>query len=179
MKSTSLWVSASPTANDPWRYAPQKLSPRTSLAPTTSSTSSWFRSSKGVASPRSCLPGDSAFTHGIVELARASFANSGPHRRLVNRAARIASVREAELEDFGSGLTPVTQGWFVVNVRDAEWWFSERRGARCPFEREYGDPPVEFAQPGLNVTVLQPGQTGLYHAWSYQAAFLRRSGACA
>jgi hypothetical protein len=43
-------------------------------------------------------------------------------------------VPEAQLEDFGSGLTPVTQGWFVVNVSDAEWWFSERRGARCAFE---------------------------------------------
>src|ERR1051326_9181596 len=42
-------------------------------------------------------------------------------------------VPEAELEDFGSGLTPVTEGWFVVNVRDAEWWFSEGRGARCAF----------------------------------------------
>ena len=29
---------------------------------------------------------------------------------------------EARLEDSGSGLTPVTEGWFVVNVRDAEWW---------------------------------------------------------
>ena len=52
---------------------------------------------------------------------------------------------EAQLEDFGSGLAPVTEGWFVVNVRDAEWWFSERRGARCAFENEYGEPPVEFA----------------------------------
>jgi hypothetical protein len=39
-------------------------------------------------------------------------------------------VPGAQLEDFGSGLTPVTQGWFVVNLCDAEWWFSERRGAR-------------------------------------------------
>jgi len=85
-------------------------------------------------------------------------------------------VREAQLEDSGSGLTPVTQGWFVVNVRDAEWWFSERRGARCAFESEYGDPPVEFAQFGINVTVLEPGQTGLYHAESNQEAFLILSG---
>ena len=34
---------------------------------------------------------------------------------------------EAQLEDSGSGLAPVTEGWFVVNVRDAEWWFSETR----------------------------------------------------
>jgi uncharacterized cupin superfamily protein len=76
-------------------------------------------------------------------------------------------------------LTPVTQGWFVVNVRDAQWWFSERRGARCAFESEYGDPPVEFAQFGINVTVLEPGQTGLYHAESNQEAFLVLSGECA
>ena len=85
----------------------------------------------------------------------------------------------AQLEDFGSGLTPVTQGWFVVNVRDAEWWFAERRGARCAFENEYGDPPVEFEQLGINVTVLEPGQTGLYHAESNQEAFLVLSGECA
>ena len=63
----------------------------------------------------------------------------------------------AQLEDFGSGLTPVTQGWLVVNVRDAEWWFSERRGARCAFESEYGDPPVEFAQLGINVLAARFG----------------------
>ncbi|HWQ01649.1 MAG TPA: cupin domain-containing protein [Gaiellaceae bacterium] len=86
---------------------------------------------------------------------------------------------EAQLEDFGSGLTPVTQGWFVVNVRDVEWWFTETRGARCAFENEYGDPPVEFAQLGINVTVLEPGQTVLYHAESNQEAFLVLSGECA
>jgi uncharacterized cupin superfamily protein len=91
---------------------------------------------------------------------------------------RIASVPEAQLEDFGSGLTPVTQGWFVVNVRDAEWWNSERRGARCGFENEYGDAPVEFAQLGINVTVLEPGETGLYHAEENQEAFLVLSGEC-
>jgi hypothetical protein len=43
---------------------------------------------------------------------------------------------EARLEAVDSGLTPASEGWFVVNVRDAEWWFSERRGARCAFESE-------------------------------------------
>ncbi|MGE5434667.1 MAG: cupin domain-containing protein [Candidatus Doudnabacteria bacterium] len=85
---------------------------------------------------------------------------------------------EAQLEDFGSGLTPVTQGWFVVNVRDAEWWNSERRGARCGFENEYGDAPIEFAQLGINLTVLEPGETGLYHAEENQEAFLVLSGEC-
>jgi quercetin dioxygenase-like cupin family protein len=88
-------------------------------------------------------------------------------------------VREAQLEDLGSGLTPVGQGWFVVNVRDAEWWFAESRGARCGFENEYGDPPVEFAQFGINLTILGAGQTVLYHAEENQEAFLVLSGECA
>ena len=86
---------------------------------------------------------------------------------------------EARLEDSGSGLTPVGEGWFVVNVRDAEWWFTEGRGARCAFENEYGSSPVEFPQLGINLTVLEPGQTGLYHAEENQEAFLVLSGECA
>ncbi len=85
---------------------------------------------------------------------------------------------EARLADIGSGLTPVTEGWFVVNVRDAEWWFTEGRGARCAFENEYGDEPVEFAQLGINLTVLETGQVGLYHAEENQEAFLVLSGSC-
>jgi quercetin dioxygenase-like cupin family protein len=88
-------------------------------------------------------------------------------------------VAEARLEDFGSGLTPVTEGWFVVNVRDAEWFSSDTRGARCAFENEYGRPPIEFGQLGINVTVLEPGQTVLYHAEPNQEAFLVLSGECA
>ena len=86
---------------------------------------------------------------------------------------------EARLDDLGSGLTPVTQGWFVVNVRDAEWWFAATRGARCAFENEYGDAPVEFGQLGINVTVLESGQTVLYRAESNQEGFLVLSGECA
>jgi uncharacterized cupin superfamily protein len=87
-------------------------------------------------------------------------------------------VARAQLEDTGSGLAPVTQGWFVVNLREAEWWFTERRGSRCAFENEYGDPQVEFDQLGINVTVLEPGQSSLYHAESNQEAFLVLSGEC-
>jgi quercetin dioxygenase-like cupin family protein len=88
-------------------------------------------------------------------------------------------VCEARLEDSGSGLAPISEDWFVVNVGDAEWWHSERRGARCAFESEYADPPVEFGQFGMNVTVLEPGQTGLCHAEANQEAFLVLSGECA
>jgi quercetin dioxygenase-like cupin family protein len=88
-------------------------------------------------------------------------------------------VPEAQLRDHGSGLTPVTEGWFVVNARDAEWWSAKSRGARCAFESEYGDPPVEFDQFGINITVLESGQTSLYHAEENQEAFLVLAGECA
>ena len=85
---------------------------------------------------------------------------------------------EARLEDSGSGLAPVAEGWFVVNVCDAGWLFAESRGATCRFESEYGEPPVEFEQLGINVTILEPGQSILYHAESNQEAFLVLSGVC-
>jgi uncharacterized cupin superfamily protein len=85
-------------------------------------------------------------------------------------------VPEAQLQDSGSGLAPATEGWFVVNVRDAEWWFADSRGAACNFESEYGDPQVQFDQLGINLAVLEPGQSGTYHAESNQQAFLVLSG---
>jgi quercetin dioxygenase-like cupin family protein len=87
-------------------------------------------------------------------------------------------VSEAQLKDSGSGVAPTTEGWFVVNVRDAEWWVADSRGSRCAFENEYGDVPVEFAQFGINITVLESGQTVLYHAEANQEAFLVLSGEC-
>ncbi len=83
---------------------------------------------------------------------------------------------EAALEDLGSGLAPVADGWFVVNLQDAEWWYADSRGATCRFENEYGAQPVEFAQLGINVTVLEPGQSVVYHAESNQEGFLVLAG---
>jgi uncharacterized cupin superfamily protein len=85
---------------------------------------------------------------------------------------------EAPLEDAGSGFAPVGEGWFVVNVRDAEWWRSDTRGAACRFENEYGDAPVEFDQLGINLTILGPGDRSLYHGEENQEAFLVLSGEC-
>ena len=87
-------------------------------------------------------------------------------------------MNEARLENAGSGLAPVTEGWFVVNVRDAEWFSSETRGAACWFANEYGESPIEFPQFGINVTVLEPGQSGVYHAEANQEAFLVLAGEC-
>jgi uncharacterized cupin superfamily protein len=84
-------------------------------------------------------------------------------------------VPEAPLEDAGSGLAPAGDGWFVVNVRDAEWWVSETFGSGCGFEsEEFG-----FPQLGFNLSVVEQGESNcLYHSESQQEAFLVLSGEC-
>ncbi len=59
---------------------------------------------------------------------------------------------EAPLEACGSGLVPGGDGWFVVNVRDAEWLTEDSRGSVCVFE----GPKVWFPQLGIRVCVLEP-----------------------
>jgi uncharacterized cupin superfamily protein len=87
---------------------------------------------------------------------------------------------EARLEDKGSGLTPVEQGWFVVNVRDAQWLTSEGgelqpSGSECAFESGL----AEFEQLGVRLHVLPPGESnGLYHSESKQEDFLVLHGEC-
>ena len=44
------------------------------------------------------------------------------------------AIDEARLEDVGSGLAPVSPGWFVVNAAEAAWVRNEAFGGRCVFE---------------------------------------------
>ncbi len=84
-------------------------------------------------------------------------------------------VEEAQLEETPSGLAPATDGWFVVNVRDAAW--TERPGfaTSCRFEGT----SAQFADLGINIRVLQPGRpNGLYHTDSCQEDFLVLAGEC-
>ncbi len=84
-------------------------------------------------------------------------------------------MSEARLEDSGSGLAPSNDGWFVVNVRDAEWETSDTFGSGCGFESR----EISFPQIGINLSVLEPGQPScLYHSESQQEAFLVLSGEC-
>jgi len=89
-------------------------------------------------------------------------------------------VQEAPLLECGSGLAPTAQGWFVVNVRDAMWLTTEGgakkpSGSECSFET----PPAEFAQLGVRIHVLPPGEpNGCYHAETQQEDFLVLSGEC-
>jgi uncharacterized cupin superfamily protein len=95
-------------------------------------------------------------------------------------------IDEARLEDVGSGLAPVSPGWFVVNVRDAAWLTNPAFGGRCAFE---SDTRVLQQRPdlteqrfdglGVRLAVLEPGKpSGLYHAESAQEAFLVLAGDC-
>ena len=87
---------------------------------------------------------------------------------------------EARLDDSGSGLAPASDGWFVVNVRDAAWLTSENgdkqpSGSECAFES--GRAP--FTQLGIRLHVLEPGEpNGLYHSENQQEAFLVLAGEC-
>jgi uncharacterized cupin superfamily protein len=95
-------------------------------------------------------------------------------------------VEEARLEDVGSGLAPVTSGWFVVNARDAAWVRNDAFGGRCVFESsarvlaERSDvEPQTFDQTGFTLAVLEPGKpSGMYHAESSQENFLVLAGTC-
>ena len=60
-------------------------------------------------------------------------------RRLVDGVAAVLllaamAIDEARLEDVGSGLAPVTEGWFVVNAGEAAWVRNDAFGGRCVFE---------------------------------------------
>ena len=95
-------------------------------------------------------------------------------------------IDEARLEDVGSGLAPVTPGWFVVNAGEAAWVRNEAFGGRCVFESsprvlaERPDAePQFFTETGFTLAVLEPGKpSGMYHAESTQEDFLVLSGTC-
>jgi uncharacterized cupin superfamily protein len=67
---------------------------------------------------------------------------------------------EAPLHQTEHGLVPQGDGWFVLNAREAPWRAAEGRSALCVFEGE-----TSFAQLGLNVSVLEPGQPMAQYHW--------------
>lgn len=95
-------------------------------------------------------------------------------------------VEEARLEDVGSGLAPVSAGWFVVNAGGAAWLRNDDFGGRCVFEsspRVLADraeaEPQMFADTGFTLAVLEPGKpSGMFHAESAQEDFLVLAGTC-
>lgn len=87
----------------------------------------------------------------------------------------MEKVGEARLQAGDAGVGPASDGWFIVNVAEAEGMRSERFGAGVRFE-SMAQPFPEF---GINVRVLEPGQPAcLYHREDAQEAFLVLSGEC-
>ena len=80
-------------------------------------------------------------------------------------------MTEAVLED---GV-PVTAGWFVVSVRDAQWLHNRMRSV-CRFG---GHGEAHFDDLGVSLYWLPPGQPmSLYHHEAGQEDFLVLAGAC-
>jgi uncharacterized cupin superfamily protein len=95
-------------------------------------------------------------------------------------------IPESRLEPVASGLTPVTPGWFVVNVADAAWVTNDEWSGVCIFESDefvlQGRPDLTmYEKPGAGFTirVMPPGNpAGGYHAESVQEDFLVVMGEC-
>jgi uncharacterized cupin superfamily protein len=83
-------------------------------------------------------------------------------------------VPEARLERGGNGLRPAGEGWFVLNVREAQW-FDTELDCYAVFEPE----DHRFDQVGIGIAVLRPGRpSGMYHGEEAQEDFLVLSGEC-
>ena len=78
-------------------------------------------------------------------------------------------VEEARLEQLDAGLTPVTDGWFVVSVPEAAWVTNEVLGDACIFE---GDDHREANQENFLVLageciLLIEGEERLLKQWDF------------
>jgi len=72
------------------------------------------------------------------------------------------------------GLVADGDGWFVINATDSRWDDTVRFGFFCNFEGK-----SRFKQLGLNLNVLEPGQSlGYYHRERAQEDFLVLAGEC-
>jgi uncharacterized cupin superfamily protein len=80
-------------------------------------------------------------------------------------------VPEASLHQTGDGLVASSDGWFVLNARDAQWRYREGK-AVLSFEGE-----TDFAQLGIVLIVLAPGEPmAMYHWETDQEDFLVLAG---
>jgi uncharacterized cupin superfamily protein len=87
-------------------------------------------------------------------------------------AGCVGMVREAQLERTDTGVVAKGDGWFVLNARDARWRAARGRGAYSHFEGE-----AEFAQVGIHLVALEPGEPmSMYHWEADQEDFLVLSG---
>jgi uncharacterized cupin superfamily protein len=83
-------------------------------------------------------------------------------------------VPEAPLEPENGGLVPQSEGWFVLNAKDAAWL-----GGDFGFYTRFEGPNAKFPSIGINIGVLAPGQAAcMYHGEDEQEDFLVLQGEC-
>lgn len=81
---------------------------------------------------------------------------------------------EARLERTDEGLVPASDGWFVLSTREAVWAENDDNGRYTRWE---GEGEAGFAQVGINISSLRPGQPMcMYHAEDAQEDFLVLAG---
>ena len=86
-------------------------------------------------------------------------------------------VPEAKLERTEHGLSPTGGGWYVLNMRDAEWRHADGRGAVCIVGDDFEGLRRSSDQLGFNPFVLRPGEPmAMYHWEADQEALLVVSG---
>jgi len=85
----------------------------------------------------------------------------------------MSSVPEAQLKKTDAGLVVESEGWFVLNARDARWWRSKEKGQGTEYEGAH-----ELPELGFQLHVLMHGQHGVYHGERGQEDFLVVSGEC-
>ena len=75
-------------------------------------------------------------------------------------------VGEAKLHDTDAGLVPASEGWFVMNARDARWFEWGRQGISLPLtgHDEY-EAETFFPMLGMSIRVINPGQPSTVYHW--------------
>jgi uncharacterized cupin superfamily protein len=85
-------------------------------------------------------------------------------------------VPESKLEQTEHGRVPKGDGWFVLNMRDAEWRHADGRGALSVVLDDF-EGERQVGQLGVNAFVLGPGEPmAMYHWEADQEDFLVVSG---
>jgi mannose-6-phosphate isomerase-like protein (cupin superfamily) len=77
---------------------------------------------------------------------------------------------KAKLEDSGNGLVAASQGWFVMNARDARWFEQPGRRHSLPLTGcdEY-EAETFFPMLGMALRVLEPGAPMSIYHWETEA----------
>jgi uncharacterized cupin superfamily protein len=86
-------------------------------------------------------------------------------------------VPQSKLEKTEHGLVPEGEGWYVLNLREAEWRHADGRGAVGVVSDDFEGWRRESDQLGVNPFVLNPGEPmAVYHWEADQEDFLVVSG---